>query len=94
MDDPRDYEVGYGKPPVHSRFKAGQSGNPKGRRTRKTEPASLLAEILKELNAVVTINENGEKMRVTKQQLLAKSQLKLAIQGKPAALKFLEKLTD
>ena len=65
MDDPRDYEVGYGKPPVHSRFKPGQSGNPKGRRTRKTEPASLLAEILKELNAVVTINENGEKMRVT-----------------------------
>ena len=70
MDDPRDYEVGYGKTPVHSRFKPGQSGNPKGRRTRKTEPASLLAEILKELNAVVTINENGEKMRVTKQQLL------------------------
>lgn len=94
MDDPRDYEVGYGKPPVHSRFKPGQSGNPKRRRTRKKEPASLLAEILKELNAVVTINENGEKMRVTKQQLLAKSQLKLAIQGKPAALKFLEKLTD
>ena len=26
-----DYEVGYGKPPKHSRFKPGQSGNPKGR---------------------------------------------------------------
>lgn len=26
------YAVGYGKPPVHSRFKPGQSGNPKGRR--------------------------------------------------------------
>ena len=25
------YEVGYGKPPQHSRFKPGQSGNPKGR---------------------------------------------------------------
>ena len=41
MDDSRDnkepveeaeqYSVGYGKPPVHSRFKKGQSGNPKGR---------------------------------------------------------------
>ena len=25
------YEVGYGKPPVHSQFQKGQSGNPKGR---------------------------------------------------------------
>jgi Family of unknown function (DUF5681) len=34
--DPRDdqwnYEVGYGRPPKHSRFKPGQSGNPQGRR--------------------------------------------------------------
>ena len=27
----RDRDVGYGKPPRHSRFKKGQSGNPKGR---------------------------------------------------------------
>lgn len=26
-----NYEVGYGKPPRHSRYKPGQSGNPKGR---------------------------------------------------------------
>ena len=26
-----DYAVGYGKPPQHSRFKPGRSGNPKGR---------------------------------------------------------------
>jgi hypothetical protein len=25
------YEVGYGRPPAHSRFKRGQSGNPRGR---------------------------------------------------------------
>ena len=28
---PTDFQVGYGKPPSHSRFKPGQSGNPKGR---------------------------------------------------------------
>ena len=28
---PRDYEVGYGKPPSHTRFKPGESGNPRGR---------------------------------------------------------------
>jgi len=26
-----DYEIGRGKPPMHTRFKPGQSGNPKGR---------------------------------------------------------------
>lgn len=26
-----DYEVGYGKPPRHTRFQPGRSGNPRGR---------------------------------------------------------------
>jgi hypothetical protein len=33
-----NYEMGYGEPPVHSRFKKGQSGNPRGPRW---EPAAL-----------------------------------------------------
>ena len=41
----RDYEVGRGKPPVHTRFKKGQSGNPRGPRP-KNLPA-LLIEALK-----------------------------------------------
>ena len=28
---PDSYEIGYGKPPKHSRFRKGQTGNPKGR---------------------------------------------------------------
>jgi len=91
LDDPRDYEVGYRKPPLHSRFKPGQSGNPKGKKVREK---SLLAQTLKELDTLVSINENGKEMRITKQQLLVKSQLKLAIQGKHSALKFLERVTD
>ena len=27
----RDYDVGYGKPPKATRFRKGQTGNPKGR---------------------------------------------------------------
>ena len=35
--DPRDYVVGRGKPPRHSQFQKGQSGNPRGRpRTTKS----------------------------------------------------------
>ena len=29
-----DYDVGYGKPPKNRQFPPGQSGNPKGRRSR------------------------------------------------------------
>jgi hypothetical protein len=29
-DGERDYQVGPGKPPLHTRFRKGQSGNPRG----------------------------------------------------------------
>jgi hypothetical protein len=35
-----EYQVGYGKPPRHTRFKKGRSGNPSGR-PRKPEPAPI-----------------------------------------------------
>lgn len=40
---PGDYDVGYGKPPVGSRFKKGQSGNPAGRRKKETPGSGLPA---------------------------------------------------
>jgi hypothetical protein len=43
------YEVGHGKPPKHSQFKPGQSGNPKG--------TTLAAQVLK------TITESKEKRK-------------------------------
>ena len=33
-DEKRDDEVGYGKPPRRTRFRKGQSGNPRGRPPR------------------------------------------------------------
>lgn len=44
------YEVGYGKPPKHSRFGPGKSGNPKGRpKGSKNKVQSPLAERMKDL---------------------------------------------
>jgi hypothetical protein len=40
------YEVGYGRPPTHTRFKPGRSGNPKGRPKGAKNEASILREIL------------------------------------------------
>jgi hypothetical protein len=37
-DKKRDYAVGYGKPPGHTRFGMGRSGNPKGRPSGAKKP--------------------------------------------------------
>jgi hypothetical protein len=66
-ENKRDYEVGRGKPPVHSRFKKGQSGNPRGPRP-KNLPALLVAALDEPM--VVTID--GERRQITKREAVAK----------------------
>ena len=67
MDDkaqtPNNYAVGYGKPPLHTRFKKGQSGNVHGRPKGSRNLAGVLE---RELNSPVTINENGQRKTITK----------------------------
>ena len=59
------YKVGPGRPPLHTRFQKGQSGNPDGRRA-KTLPA-LLADALNE-TVVVTID--GRRRTITKREAI------------------------
>lgn len=86
MSDERDYEVGYGKPPRHSRFLPGQSGF-KGRKKRKPETqAQIVARVRDEL---VTIN--GETM--TKFELAVRSVIAQTVKGgKPRELKVMLEL--
>ena len=65
----RDYEVGYGKPPRHSRFKKGQSGNPRGRPCGSKNLKTLLSEAL---NEPVTITENGRRRKITKREAIVR----------------------
>lgn len=44
--NPRDYVVGRGRPPRHSQFRKGQSGNPKGRPRRSKNFDAILTEVL------------------------------------------------
>jgi hypothetical protein len=68
-DHERDYEVGYGKPPRHSRFKRGQSGNPRGRAPGAKNLRTLLSEAL---NERVIVTENGGRRKVTKREAIIK----------------------
>jgi hypothetical protein len=63
----RDYEVGYGKPPVHTRFQKGQSGNPKGRPRGRKNLSSLLNDAL---NGWVIVVENGRRKKITKREAI------------------------
>jgi hypothetical protein len=65
-----DYDVGYGKPPKSSRFKSGQSGNPKGRRKRSKNGKTLLVEALDE---IVLVTEAGVQQRMTKREVFYKT---------------------
>jgi hypothetical protein len=53
-----DYQVGYGKPPQHSRFKPGNNANPKGRPKRGP---LVKAEIINNvLNDNIQYTESGK----------------------------------
>jgi hypothetical protein len=66
-DDERDYEVGYGKPPRHTRFEPGRSGNPRGRPPGAKNMKTLLS---KALNELVVVTEPGGRRKVSKREAI------------------------
>jgi len=77
------YEVGYGKPPQHTKFVRGQIGNPKGRpKGSKNFKTLLLAELM----TILPIVENGKRKRITKQGAFIKQLVNKAAAGDPRAM--------
>ena len=80
------YAVGYRKPPRHTQFKPGQSGNPRG---RPKAPKSFDELIEKELAQLVTVREGDRAQRLPKRTVIVKQVVKKAMEGEDRALRSL-----
>lgn len=70
--------VGYGRPPKHSRFKPGQSGNPKGRpKGAKSQKTIVLDMLLAPIDYV----ENGVRRKASRLELIFKRMVEKALKG-------------
>jgi hypothetical protein len=81
-----DYEVGYGRPPLHTRFKPGVSGNPSGRPKGATNLATLVQDLL---NEPVVVNENGRRRKLSKLRAMIKQLINRSASGDLKAMQTL-----
>jgi hypothetical protein len=92
MTTSKKYEVGYCKPPEHSKWKKGQCGNPK--RIRK-HPVKPVAELVDEfLASEVEVVDNGVSQRRTALEIIYLQLCNKAIAGNARALKVLKQYSD
>ena len=81
--DPGSFEVGYGRPPRHSRFKPGQSGNPKGRAKQSRNLRTIVQQVF---NEHMQIREGGRLRRMPAIEALVRTTLARAFKGDPKAV--------
>jgi len=65
LTDGNGYAVGYRKPPMHSRFRPGQSGNPAGRRKGVR---NLMTDVRRTLRVPVSVKEGGRARKISTQE--------------------------
>lgn len=84
MSGSSNYEVGYAKPPKDTRFKPGQSGNPKGRPKGSKNLATIVREAAAEK---VMVTERGRQRAMSKVELCISQLMNRAAKGELPATK-------
>lgn len=82
-------EGSYRSPPQHTRFRPGQSGNPKG---RPQGSKNLKTVVDKELRKRITLTESGRPRQVTKLEVIVQRLVHDAIKGHLRAAELLLRL--
>jgi hypothetical protein len=86
-----DYDVGYKRPPQHSRFKPGQSGNPSGRAKGSQNLKTLFQKIMKE---EVQLREGTDVRKVTKAEAIMRGLVIGALKGDTRSMGTLLRLAE
>lgn len=87
----RNYDVGYGKPPVASRFRPGQSGNPKGRPKVILSTSELVMRVAEEK---IVAMMDGKPCKMSKRIALVRSLFASALKGNTRATDHALKLIE
>src|SRR4051812_36228985 len=85
-DPPDGYDVGYGRPPKSGKWKAGQSGNPGGKKKGTKNSATIITEIMQRK---VKITEHGKTRKITMLEGLYLKCLDPALKGDLKAIAYL-----
>lgn len=81
--------IGYGRPPMHTRWKKGKSGNPKGRPRGRKNQATMFIEII---HRKVRVNENGKVRSITLLEAIITTLCANAVKGDKKAIELILKL--
>ena len=83
---PKDYPIGYGKPPEATRFEKGRSGNPAGRPSGRLTLTTVLARALA---TRVVVTEHGRRKRISKLEIAVTQLVNKAAGGELKAVQLL-----
>jgi hypothetical protein len=83
-DDDETYRVGRGRPPLHTRFAPGKSGNPRGRPKGRKSSATILDELL---SRKVPVGEGRNRRSMTMEEVMIRRICQKAANGE---LKYVE----
>ena len=78
-----DYEIGYRRPPEHTRFKPGKSGNAKGRPKGRRNVRTVVEDVLSQR---ITIREGDRTRSLSKLDGVVLTMVNKELKGDPKAL--------
>jgi Family of unknown function (DUF5681) len=79
-----DYEIGYRRPPVHTRFKVGNPGNPTGRRKKKKTVRQIFESAMMQR---INVEQNGRSRSMTLQEVIIFKLVRTSAQGDLRAIR-------